>query len=96
MATTLTDSVKSDLHITSDSKDASIEEAIETAKARMQIIGVETINDADPSTAQCIKLYCRFYFNFQGEAQRYHDAFEYMADAMALSGDYAAQEDAHE
>ena len=46
MATTLTDSVKRDLHITSDSKNASIEEAIETAKTRMQIIGVETIKEA--------------------------------------------------
>jgi len=96
MATSLTDSVKRDLHIRSDEKNADIAGAILTAETRMKQIGVNVIDEADPATAQCIKLYCRFFFNFQGEAERYFSAFEYMANAMALSGDYAAQEDAHE
>lgn len=91
MATSLTNSVKSDLHVTSVSKNDSIEEAIETAKKRMKMMGIDIISEDDPTTVQCIKLYCRFYFNFQGEAERYFSSFEYMANAMALSGDYQAE-----
>ena len=90
MSTSLLTKVKSDLHIRSDAKDDQIEEAIETAKTRMRMIGVGTIDEIDPATSQCIKLYCRFYFNFQGEAERYFSAFESMANGMALSGDYRA------
>lgn len=88
MSNSLTNSVKEDLHIRSDAKNEQIAEAIATAKTRMRMMGVERISDADPTTAQCVKLYCRFYFNFQGEAERYFSSFEYMANAMALSGDY--------
>ena len=88
MAISLLDSVKADLHIRSDSKNEQVSEAIATAKMRMKLMGVGRISDADPTTAQCIKHYCRFHFNFQGEAERHFASFEYMANAMAESGEY--------
>ena len=88
MATSLLNTVKADLHIGSNSKNEQISEAIETAEMRMRMMGVGVINENDPTTVRCVKLYCRFDFNFQGEAERYFSAFEYMANAMALSGDY--------
>ncbi len=90
MPATATELVRNDLHIRNDAKDAQITEAITTAKKRMSMMGVGVVSELDPTTLQCIKLYCRFYFNFQGEAQRYFEAFEYMANAMALSSDYEA------
>lgn len=93
MPLTLTDKVRSDLHIRSNSNDLLISETIDTAKMRIRMMGVQLVSDADPTTVQCIKLYCRFYFNFQGEADRYFRAFEYMANAMAESGDYRKPEE---
>lgn len=88
MATTLTTAVKTDLGIRSTNKDADIEMAIEAAKVQMAMRGVTVIQETDPTTVNCILLYCRQWFNFQGEADRFFQAFELLANAMAKSSEY--------
>ena len=88
MATILTMTVKTDLGIKNNKHDAEIEMAIESAKIQMAMRGVTVINETDPTTVTCVELFCRHWFNFQGEAQRFFQAFEFLANAMAKSSEY--------
>lgn len=82
------DDVKTDLRITNSSFNTELTTAIAAAKSRLSQIGVEVISDTDAVTATAIKLYCRSWMNFQGDSERYDIAFNSIASAMALSGDY--------
>ena len=86
--TLLSEQVKKDLHISSSRKDEQIDLAVQTAERLMSIRGVRNIDEADPTTAQCVMLYCRYYFNFQGDAESYYEAFGRMADSMAMAKEY--------
>lgn len=87
------DDVRTDLRISSNDFDAEINTAIASAKKRLKMIGVDKIGDSDSLTASAITLYCRSWFNFQGDGERYNMAFEKLADAMALSGDYKNEQE---
>lgn len=80
--------VKEDLGISHCKKDADICEAIETAEQRLSQIGVDIVNSDDATTRTAIKLYCRAWFNFQGEGERYKAAFEGLANSMAQAKEY--------
>lgn len=88
MATILLSTIKTDLGITNTKKDTVITTAIEAAKIQMEMRGVATVSESDPTAVNCIELYCRYYFNFQGEADRFFQAFEFLANAMAQSTEY--------
>lgn len=88
MATTLVNAVKSDLGITSSRRDGDIEDAIMAAERRLSMIGVETVEEVDELTMQAIKFYCRAFFNFQGDGERYSQAFEQLANAMSHATEY--------
>lgn len=88
MATNLTATVKTDLGIRNDVHDASIATAIDAAKIQMTMRGVTVIEETDPTAITCIELFCRHWFNFQGEAERFFKAFEFLANAMAQSSEY--------
>lgn len=81
-------SVKLDLGISNTVKDSVIQDSIASAKQELRMHGVRAIDEEDPLTAQALKFYCRGFFNFQGDGERYMKAFEHLADSMALSGDY--------
>lgn len=91
--TLLSEQVKKDLHISSSRKDEQIDLAVQTAERLMRIRGVQNIDEADPTTAQCVMLYCRYYFNFQGDAENYYEAFGRMADSMAMAKEYRAEKE---
>ena len=57
MATILKATIKTDLGITNERKDANIETAIESAKIQMAMRGVRLIEETDPTTVNCIELY---------------------------------------
>lgn len=88
MLTTLVNAIKTDLGITSSRKDSDIEDAINAAARRLSMIGVETVDEVDNLTMQAIKLYCRGWFNFQGDGERYELAFEQLANAMSHAREY--------
>ena len=80
--------VKTDLGITSTRRDSDIGTAIEAAKQRLSMIGVDTVSTSDEVTLQAVKLYCRAWFNFQGDSERYAQAFERLANAMSHASEY--------
>lgn len=85
---TLVELVRADLGIKSDKKDGDIQTAVRASFQRLRMRGVEIREEGEPLTQQAVKLYCRAWFNFQGDGDRYRQAFEALGDAMALSGDY--------
>lgn len=89
----LLNQVKTDLGIKNDKRNAELTAAILSAKQRLRMAGVNIVDVSDPLTAQAVKLACRAWVNFQGEAERYESAFGKLADAMALSGDYRGDAD---
>jgi len=88
MATKLLEPVKTDLGITHTKKDNDIEAAIETAKQRLSQIGVGIVSENNRTTATAIKLFCRFWFNFQGDGDRYLESFQSLANAMSKASEF--------
>lgn len=92
MATKLLDTVKEDLSITHTKKDNDIEAAIETAKQRLSQIGVGIVSENNKTTATAIKLFCRYWFNFQGDGDRYLGSFEALANAMSKASEFREED----
>lgn len=88
MATKLLDPVKTDLGITHSKKDNDIQDAIETAKQRLSQIGVGIVSENNKTTVTAIKLFCRYWFNFQGDGERYEESFKSLADAMSKASEF--------
>lgn len=42
----------------------------------------------DPLVVSCVKLYCRWQYNFEDAAERYMKAYISCRDGMSLCGDY--------
>lgn len=94
MATaTILEKVKNDLGFSADTRNAEIQLAIDTAKAKLGMTGVDTVNDGDAFTSAAIIMFCRGWFNFQGDGERYEKAFQTMADGMSLASEYMEAEE---
>lgn len=79
------DIIKRSLRITGDTLDAEIQEQIAAAKAELARVGI--VYKDTPLHTQAVKLYIKWQYNFEGEADRYHRAFELLEQALILSGD---------
>ena len=88
MATKLLDTVKNDLGITHNKRNSDIQDAIETAKQRLSQIGVGIVSENNKTTVTAIKLFCRYWFNFQGDGDRYEESFKSLADAMSKASEF--------
>lgn len=88
MATKLLDTVKNDLGITHNKRNSDIQDAIETAKQRLSQIGVGIVSENNKTTVTAIKLFCRYWFNFQGDGERYEESFKSLADAMSKASEF--------
>lgn len=88
MEETMLSAVRRDLGITSTKKDKDIEVAIAAAVRRLSMVGVELVSTSDDLTMQAVKLYCRAWFNFQGDGERYQQAFEHLANGMSHAREY--------
>jgi hypothetical protein len=84
----LTDDVKTALRISHTKLDADITETIAAGKKDLSIAGVAVISDDDPLTAQAIKMYCRYVYNYQGQSERWERAYTALKQALALCSDY--------
>lgn len=82
------DKVKLSLGKTGTAKDSDIQSTIDAAKQDLRIKGVAWVQETDPLTERAIIQYCRAWYNFQGDGERYLKAYEQMANAMALDVDY--------
>lgn len=66
---------------------AELEPLISAAQADLARVGVKA-GEADPLLRQAVVLYCKAYFGFAEDAERYRRAYEALRDSMALSGEY--------
>lgn len=81
--------VKTNLRISSDVFDnAEIEPLIEAALSELRRRGVINQPAEDPLIFRAVVFYCKAHFGFDKDGTRYEAAFEKLADALALSGEY--------
>lgn len=88
MSVALYDAAKRSLGITNDRKDDEIILAVEAGKQRMSMSGVNVIDEDDALTAQALMLYVRYWFNFQGDGEKYNRAFKQTVNAMTHAVEY--------
>ena len=81
--------VKTNLRISSDVFDnAEIEPLIDAALAELRRRGVINQPAEDPLIFRAVVFYCKAHFGFDKDGSRYEAAFDKLADALALSGEY--------
>lgn len=82
------DDVKKSLHISNSANDDDIADVIAAAMIDLELAGVAAANDMDALVKQALKLYCRSYFNYQGDGERWQKAYAALKVSMAMCGDY--------
>lgn len=80
--------IKLALRISHTALDSDITEMIEACKLDLKRIGLINIVDTDFLIIQAVKLYVKWQLNFEGEAERYMNAYTALAQSLSLSGDY--------
>ena len=81
--------VKTNLRISSDVFDeAEIPPLIDAALAELRRRGVINQPAEDPLIFRAVVFYCKAHCGFDKDGTRYEAAFDKLADALALSGDY--------
>lgn len=77
------ENVKDNLRIRHSALDLEITGTIDAAKADLERVGV-VCSPQDPLIEQAIKLYCRWAYNFENQADRYLSAYENLRNVMSL------------
>lgn len=83
------DKIKKSLRISHNKLDDDIQENINACLLDLTIAGVNT-NIEDELIIQAVKLYCKWQYDFCGNADRFEKAYYNLKMALALSGDYSA------
>lgn len=83
----LLESVKTDLRISHSKLDGDILENINAARLDMKRLGVDADLDND-LVKKAIKLYVRWQYNFENQADRYMNAYQDMILVMSMAKDY--------
>ncbi len=78
------DAVKQDLRISHNKLDEPIQEDIATALAFIENAGVIP-DENDPLVSRCVKDYCRWKYDYDGEGEKYEKAFYDLLATMSLS-----------
>lgn len=79
--------VKKDLRISHDKLDTDIQENIEACKLDMQRVGIDTTR-MDALMTKAVKLYLRWQYNYENQADRYGYAYQQLRNALSLSKKY--------
>lgn len=83
----LLESVKTDLRISHGKLDGDILENVNAARLDMKRLGVDADLDND-LVKKAIKLYVRWQYNFENQADRYMNAYQDMILVMSMAKDY--------
>ena len=85
----LIDDVKTNLRVSGTTFDsAEIQPLIDACKKDLQLAGVKITTDTDPLIKRAVILYCKAYFGFNGEMEKYANAYEFQKKSLACAGDY--------
>lgn len=93
MASVILEDIKAAIRVKADSANGEIEDLIAACKKELEMSGVYVTDESDGLAKQVIKLYCKAHYGYDDKALQFQAAYEALRDAMALSGEYAKQED---
>lgn len=79
------DSVKKALRVTASAYDDEIKALILTARADLHRIGVSETSENSALVNQAIILYCKAFFGYNDDSEKYAKAYTHIATALALS-----------
>lgn len=80
--------VRSALRISSNAFDSELEMYISACKTDLKGSGLKTISETDNLTKVAIIKYCRAEMNYQGNGDKWKEAYREQKIAMGLNGDY--------
>ncbi len=84
--------IKLDLRIAHGAMDSDVQDNIDACLSDLARVGVVLIENADPLIVKAVKLYCRWQYNFENQADRYMKAYMSLRDALSLCGDYKGED----
>ncbi|MFL8888928.1 phage head-tail connector protein [Helcococcus kunzii] len=84
---TMVGKVKRDLRWSHSKLDDDISDNIEACKLDMKRVGIDPLK-SDLLMEKAIKLYCRWQYNFENQADRYMNAYKQLRNAMSLCSEY--------
>lgn len=79
--------IKKDLRISHSKLDEDIQDNIEACKLDLKRVGID-VNKFDVLLEKSIKLFLRWQYNFENQADRYRNAYESLRNALSLCEDY--------
>jgi len=82
------DIVKSALRITSNAFNSELSMLITACEADLEISGLNTIDDTDELTQLAVVKYAKAEMNYQGDAERWRNAYKEQKISMGLCSSY--------
>lgn len=82
--------IKVALRISHSALDNEIMSIINACERDLSNVGI-IVDEEDALIIQAVRLYCRWQFNYENQADRYEKAFNSLKISLALSGDYNEQ-----
>lgn len=79
--------IKKDLRISHSKLDEDIQDNIEACKLDLKRVGID-VNKSNVLLEKSIKLFLRWQYNFENQADRYRNAYESLRNALSLCEDY--------
>lgn len=76
-----------------DLDDTEIVPMIESCINDLRLSGVKKLDTKDPLIRQCIKLYARAEFNFDGIGDKYREMYKELKNALGISLEYTTEVD---
>lgn len=84
----LIDELMTAVRVKSSIAEAEVMDLASACIADMRLSGVYVRSPYDALAKQAIKLYCKANYGYDGNTERFKQAYESLRDSMALSGDY--------
>lgn len=84
----LPEELRTMLRIRHDKLDSELMQLKDACLSDLEMCGVQTLPSDVSLVKACLRLYLRWQENYNGEAERYKDAYEGMKIAMSLAEEY--------
>ncbi len=87
------DQMRSMVRISHSKLDNELEMLKEAYLVDMGLSGINFIPSGDMLSLACLRLYLRWQMNYNGEAERYRQAYDAAKIAMSLASEYTGEEE---
>lgn len=85
--------LKNAIRVKSDSANEELEDLTEACLLDLKISGVSITDQTDALFRQALKLYCKAYYGYDDDSEKFKAAYAALKDSMALSGDYREEQE---